>query len=83
MTIASFHQVAAKDFSDRCGICLDDLLNGKNVVVHEGQGLLHPMHLECVKKTLQQLNVCPFCQVEVDNNSVLSLKDRIIKQLKE
>ena len=76
----SFH-LSIPNIEQDCGVCLDPL--DKDVVTHDGTaGSKHPLHKKCVSKWLKNSTTCPVCRVEIDPNSVFSLKEKTIHYIK-
>ena len=48
-----------------CGICLEELKNGKSVVAHARNGQKHPIHKICLTAWLKTSNQCPDCRVRI------------------
>lgn len=58
-----------------CGICLQD--NPPDMVYHDGLGLLHPNCRKCIAEWAKSKNICPTCKCEVNNETLMPLKDRV------
>lgn len=67
--------------NDECGICRESM-KGEDSVAHSGIGKKHPLHKNCLKTWLQTKNECPFCKERVELNSLLTWKERIVRELR-
>jgi Ring finger domain len=61
---------------ENCPICLEPLKNA-DTVAHEGLGNLHPLHRSCAKSSAIFNSTCPICRVPIEEDSLLTLEDRI------
>lgn len=68
-------------FLQECVICLTDLDDDTNEVVAHGNERLHPIHLKCLQEWFKVKHTCPKCRVTADCDSLLSLKQRLIKKI--
>lgn len=86
MTSVNFFPVVTPT-ADPCGICHVPLNNGESVVAHEGEGVKHPFHLDCIKRGVQHnYHCCSFCLKPFHLDSLFSgrpLRDLKIKLLKK
>lgn len=53
--------------SHKCGICLET--NGDDHVMHAG-GQAHPFHRACLKRALEERQICPSCNRAADKSSL-------------
>ena len=51
----------------RCNICLEDFVNGENVLVLP---CLHIYHTSCIKEWFKNNNTCPLCKSEITESKV-------------
>lgn len=68
--------------SGTCGECYQGLRD-TDAVAHSGNGQNHPLHRACAKAAATISNLCPTgCGTEIDANSLYTLKERCIKEMK-
>jgi len=63
-------------------ICLSGADKKQNILGHEDGGDKHPVHEKCLKQWLKIFPSCPTCGTYVNINSVYSIKDRVIDEIK-
>jgi hypothetical protein len=81
MLIFHTHKIIQDNQGYECPICVSEG-NPKDYVVHSGIGSLHPAHKECLIPWILKHNSCPSCRMPVDPSSLLSLKSRVIREIK-
>lgn len=65
-----------------CSICLDGFNKEKAPWAHQGEGLKHPCHYECIKTWLNEKPRCPFCSIKAELAAPSQWKEKAISCLK-
>lgn len=79
----SFVSISIHDPNKPCKIC-KKTLGKSDIVAHDGSnGLKHPFHKECAKIWAQNHSTCRGCDSNVNSNSLLTWKERVVKKVGE
>lgn len=66
-----------------CAICQEEgKLKPSSWLAHDGNGIKHPFHKECIKEWIKVQAICPTCRIDINPKSVLSLNERLISSLR-
>ncbi|SCA63294.1 hypothetical protein SCG7086_AO_00020 [Chlamydiales bacterium SCGC AG-110-P3] len=76
-----YSSVNITDVERDCCVCLENLNNQPGVVAHNEGGTEHPIHANCIKEWLANHDHCPVCRGAVEKDSLLSWKDKIVREL--
>ena len=67
-----------KELEGQNCFCLEPLLNGRSIVVHEEGGNEHPAHEECLARWAQEkADNCPVCQADIDTSKYQSAQKKV------
>lgn len=70
-----------------CSYCRDPLSNDSRLVAHEGEGIKHPEHYDCIKQiACQSIRThktprCSFCRTVFDPHPFLTWKEKCIEKI--
>ncbi len=64
---------------DQCSSCLASLKDGTPVVYHEEEGILHPIHKDCMRDWTIYKLTCPSCRksIQFDDSALYTLSERV------
>ena len=81
MTSSVYNSYHCHSYHEICGICLEPLIFS-DTVAHAGEGKKHPLHRICAQTQALIKDECPSCRTKIGTDSLFSLKEKCIKELK-